>query len=265
MSISRCLSMSMLLVFGASFHAQAQDKKFEILVAAYLPNVDTKTRLDSTTLERGTSIGFEDDLNLEETETLPALFLGYHVNPKLSLELAYLDLSRSGSRSITDEIEFGDETFQVNEQVQTKFDVDIYRLALNYDFYETDTWTLASAFGFHITRFDVELAAPERDLSVSADKTAPLPYISFSAQYRFGGRWQVGTTFELLALEAGDIKGSLVNSATGIDYSFTKQWGVGLAYNFYNLTVKSDDLSDDLEGEFEYEYQGPLIYLRYSF
>ena len=47
--------------------------RFTIQIGAYAPQADTTAFLNSSTLARGTSISFEDDLNLTDRKTVPAI------------------------------------------------------------------------------------------------------------------------------------------------------------------------------------------------
>lgn len=251
------------LMIGSFLPGVTLAKKINIVVAAYLPNVDTSTRVDSHEGRVGAVIDFEEDLNLDDNESLPAISFEYHFTKKLGLELAYFDLSRSSERRIQETINFGDETFNVNELLKSKFSVDIYRLALNYDFWMSEKWQLGTGFGFHITRFDVGLSAPERDVETSIDKTAPLPYLSLDLGYALSSKWHLGSHVEIMSIDLGSIEGSMLNAYVGIEYAINPTFSTGFAYNTYNLSAESDSLGDDLEGEFEYQYSGPLLYAKF--
>jgi hypothetical protein len=262
--MTRLLCASALLA-GVSLPAFAERNTINLLIGGYFPKVDTQTRLDSTELNEGTLIEFEDNLNLDDSKTLPVASIAYNFGEKISVELAYLGFKRNGSLQIEETIEFGDETFDVDELIESKFNVDIYRLAFNYNFFQSPNWTLGAALGIHITDFDIGISAPERMISEEVDQIAPVPYLALNAEYRFFDRWQLGGSIEYFSLSAGDSDGSLVNITAGIDYSFSDSMGLGLAYNLYDLSVNSDSLTDDLAGEFQYQYSGPLVYFRVGF
>ncbi len=66
--MTRLLCASALLA-GVSLPAFAERNTIDLLIGGYFPKVDTQTRLDSTELNEGTLIEFEDDLNLDDSKT----------------------------------------------------------------------------------------------------------------------------------------------------------------------------------------------------
>ena len=243
----------------------ARESRFEVFIAGYLPNINTQTRIDSRALNNGTTIDFENDFELADSEFLPAISLKYRASEKLNFELAYFDLSRSGEQRIEKNIQFGDETFEINELLRSKFNVNIYRLSMEYNFPVSTKWELGAGGGFHVTRFEVALEAPSRDVKAGVDKTAPLPYVSLNASYAITSSWYVGSHLEVMSVEIGSIEGSLFNAYLGLEYLFSDAYSAGLAYNVYDLSAKSDSLTTDLEGKFEYHYAGPMLFVKARF
>ena len=101
--------------------------RFTITLNAFFPNLDTKVRLDASDQTPGTTIDFEQNLGMSDTETLPGLGLGWRFAKKHQLELETFTLDRSGSAITTSEIRFGDEVFTVDLPVSSFFDMDTTR------------------------------------------------------------------------------------------------------------------------------------------
>src|SRR5258705_11415640 len=91
-------------------HPALQDR-FSIQIRAYAPQGDTTAFLNSSTLARGTSLSFEDDLNLTDRKTVPAIQGYWRFSEKWRLEGEYFRLHRSGARALGRTINWGDNTY----------------------------------------------------------------------------------------------------------------------------------------------------------
>src|SRR6185503_8157949 len=87
--------------------------RFTIQIGAYAPQADTTAFLNSSTLARGTSISFEDDLNLTDRKTVPAILGSWRFGEKWRVEAEYFTLHRSGARALARTINWGDNTYTV--------------------------------------------------------------------------------------------------------------------------------------------------------
>ncbi len=94
-------------ILSLSAPAMAQDKndwqswpladRFTIGVDASFPNLDTRVRIDASDSSPGTTIDFEQNLGMSDTETLPALSASWRFAKKHQLSLDIFNLDRSGS------------------------------------------------------------------------------------------------------------------------------------------------------------------------
>src|SRR5262249_20175100 len=152
----------------------------------------TDAYLNSSTRARGTSISFEDDLGLDDRKVtgsfLGSVRLGQNGNWKIEAE--YLHLDRSGTRSVTRTLTWGDQTYPVGTTVNSEFDSDIYRLSGGYSFIKDNQKELGVALGLHVTHFEASLSAPRLGAQ-TGDALAPLPTIGIYGAYAFNPRWLI--------------------------------------------------------------------------
>ncbi|MGH1472511.1 MAG: DUF481 domain-containing protein [Cellvibrionaceae bacterium] len=253
------------VVPAISFAAEQSDNRVNIYLSAYRPKIDTSIRLDSEALDFGTVINLEDSTALEDRKTLGALSVSYRMSKKFWLDFSHFELSRSGSRRLEGEIRFGEEQFEVDELIETQFNVDITRLGIGYAFYNTSDLSVSITSGLHVTQFEVGIAATGREAEESAEETAPLPYVGIGLDYRISNSWSVGGQAEFFGIELNDVDGALTNATFALGYKFSRHLSFGAGYNYYQLKVSSDSLADGLSGEFEYTYGGPLVFVRLGF
>lgn len=248
-----------------SINSFAETNTVDFYFSAFQADLDSSIRLDSEELNAGTTINLEDELNLDNKEASIVGELYFHFTDKTWLELGYLKLSRDGSLRIDKQVSFGDEVFSINDLVETNFDVAVYRVGINHDFLNSEKWHAGAALGFHVTEFDIGISAPELTVAEAVDKTAPIPYIAAFGGFNITKKLYVGGEVDFLELKVSDVKGSLISASLNLSYDFNRYFGIGAAYNYYKLEVESDELTNDLSGEFIYNYKGPLIFVRFSF
>src|SRR5688500_13002738 len=93
-------------------HPALQDR-WTLQIGAYSPQVDTTASLNGSGGRVGTAISFEDDLNLTDRKTMPAILASVRLFERWKIEAEYLSLRRSGTRTISRTIEWGDNTYPI--------------------------------------------------------------------------------------------------------------------------------------------------------
>ena len=95
----------------------------------------------------------------------------------------WFSATRDATRTLEEDIDWGDETFPVNARVKGEFGFDIYELAYEYAFLRRDSYEVSGTFGLHYTELDLTMSAKaessggalDRDISESGNVGAPLP------------------------------------------------------------------------------------------
>jgi hypothetical protein len=242
-------------------HPSLQDR-WNFQLGVFVPSVDTKARLNSSTRAIGTEISFEDDLGFSDRETTGAFLGSVRLGERWRIEAEYLPLRRSSSRAVSRTINWGDNVYTVGTVVSGDFDSDVFRISGGYSFIKDAKKELGISLGLHATDFKISLAATGVG-GQTADTLAPLPTIGVYGAYAFTPRWLVSGRLDYLSLNYGDYDGSLVNFNVGVDYRFSRNFGVGIAYRYvdYDLIVTKSKFN----GSVNYQFNGPLLYVVGSF
>ena len=231
-------------------------------LGAYVPKVDTIAYLNSASGARGTSISFEEDLNLTDRKTMPALLAAVRLGERWKVEAEYFSLHRSGSRSINRTINWGDNTYPIASTVSSEFDSDIYRLSVGYSFVKDSQRELGAALGLHVTEFNTALSSAGVG-SNSNDTLAPLPTIGVYGAYAITPKWLLSGRLDYFTLDYDEYEGTLVNLTFGVDYRFSRHFGVGLGFRHVDYDVTVTDTR--YNGGIQYKFNGPVFYAVTSF
>ncbi len=265
--MNRALRLPLLVVALAAAPVLAADSAwvapFTLQLGAFQAHASTTARLDSDLGGNGTQVNLESDLNVKDNKTLPDLEFLWRINPRHGVEGSYVRLNRSGTRSITGEIHWGEVTFPVNTAVSTTFDSDVWRVAYRYSPIDENGNELAFLLGAHYTTIKTSLSGPTGNLAQSASVDFPLPTIGVRGGWRFADNWRLSGFAQLLKLKIGDYDGGLYNGAAAVEWAFLPQAYAGLGWNYYKYTLTST--KEHARGEFDFRFDGPMLYLAWAF
>jgi hypothetical protein len=235
------------------------EDKFKFSIGTFITDYDSEFRLTSSTLGKGTSLSFEDDLGLEESNEVIRLDGHYRFSPRHRLEFSYLDLSRDGKTVTTRPLIIDDTLFRRGSTLNTKFDFQVLKLAYAYSFWQTEKFDLSASGGMYT--FDIDLQVKSADgKKESGDGTAPFPMFGLHLDYRLGKEVYFSTSFEYFVINESDFEGELTDARIGIEYRAFQNIGFGLGYNA--VTIYAEDTDGD--DEFDYEYDGILVYISWN-
>lgn len=243
---------------------------FSLRLGVYDMNLSTKIRVDGVGGNLGSSLDFENDLNLDDNKDTFDVAFRWRVRERHLLEAEYFQLKRNGLRRLDGEIRFGDAVFPVGADVRSSFTTEVTRLSYAYRFIRDRDWGLAIGAGLHVTRlraaltevdFDnVEVPTGEREI---AAVTAPLPVIGFYGARRLGDKGAVILRAQLFEVEIDDIDGRIEHAAIYYEHDVFERVGLGIGYDWFNIDLESRDRL--WIGRADVRFHGPMLFLKGSF
>ena len=236
------------LALAVAAPVEAQDinqplfDKFSFTVGGSWVGLATEVRLDSEVLGKGTTLSFEDDLNLASNETIPTLVFDWQMARKHKLGFRWQDISRHSSAQALTEIQWGEETIPIDASITLGFDIS--QLFFDYTYYPwvKERWAAGFGLGLRVMDFSATLAWTaqgnvENEGSTDTKGTGPLPYLYFEYRRLFSDNWRFTTGFGWLYLEIDDIKGGQWIGRVGIEYLVGDRWAFGGALNLAAIDV----------------------------
>lgn len=249
--------------------AQALDDRFWIELSGYYPRANT-TLAVSRPGAPGTVIDFEEDLDLDESQALPAVYGGMRIGNRWLLAGEFYALDREGSRSISRDLVFDGATFPVGVDVSSSMKSDVYRVTLGYSFVKTDRAEFGGAIGLHATDFDismkgeVQVGPGVRQLQTRRrDFIAPMPTLGVYGTYEATPKVILTGRADYLSLGSGDYDGSILNTQAAVAYRFNETFQAGVSYRYvaYELDVEKPDYMANVD----YDFSGPAVFIRMGF
>ena len=248
-------------------------EKFNVNLGYFISNADTNLSLGSGV---GLTVNVEDLLGLEGTSNVFRIDGSWRFtdNRRHRLDVAWFSFRRDGSKTIGQDIPIKDEdgnpiTIPAGTQVNSKFDLDIYRGRYSYSFFQDDRMDLAFSIGLYVMPIDIELKASGLvNVDESETFTAPLPTLGLRMDFAITPKWFVRSNFEVFYVEIKEFKGTLYESNVAIEYIPWKHLGFGLAANVFDLDIEADGEDYpgiDFKGELGFKYSGLLLYAKMFF
>lgn len=261
------LSLAVLLASAPVLAAAANDpwdSPFTLQLGAFSAKADTTVRLDSEIGGGiGTSVSFEGDLGIADSKTVPQFDFLWRINPRHAIEGSYISLERSGTRTLSGQINWGEVSFPVSTAVDSSFDTDTLRVAYRWSPINNNGNELALLLGLHYTKMKASITSSGGVLADEASVDYPLPTIGARASARIADNWRVTGFGQFLKLKIDEYDGELVNLGVALEWAFSRSAFAGLGYNYYRYKLTSEKAN--ARGEFDFTFDGPQLYAGWSF
>jgi hypothetical protein len=245
-------------------------EKFGINVGGFIATIDSSVRLESGRTGTGTDINPEDVLGLDSHVTVFRVdsFYRFTENRRHRFDLNWIDLRRTATRTIDREIHFGDKVFAVNTAVDTLYDLKIIRGSYSYSVYQDNRFDLGLSIGAYVAPIKVRLSSTTSGDAEEKSLTAPLPVLGVRFDYAIIPKLYLRTNFDGFYLKYGGYEGSLFDAKAAIEYNIWNNFGLGIGYDYFRMNINSEGdkyPSIDLNGQFQFNYSGFLLYGKFFF
>jgi len=243
---------------------------FTLGLGTYILNSDTTLRLDASNAETGTDLNWDNAFGGGDLTRFR--FEGaWRFAERHKARAMWFDFSRTKTRTVDREIEWGDEVFPVSTELTGKTRFSIYELAYEYAFLQREDLELAGTAGIHLTQFKAELSGTvtggggsgTREASDSGKLNAPLPVLGVHGLWRIHRNFWLDAAVQYFSLKYDVYDGSIIDTRIAFLWQPQKWVGVGLGYNRFDLDLELDD--NDFRGKLEWVYDGPMIFYNVSF
>jgi len=242
---------------------------FYVALGTYIVETDTDVTLNGSAGE-GTRVDWENTFGSGEV-TRFRLDGQWRFADRHKARFMWFDSSRDNSRTLEEEIDWGDETFPVSARTRAEFSFAVYELAYEYAFLRRDNYEVSGSFGLHYTELELTLSAKaetsggalEADIKESGDVGAPLPVIGLRGLWALPYDLWIDAQAQYFALSIDEYDGSLTDLRLMLNWQ-PKTWlGIGIGYNQFSVDV--DVEKNSFDGSLDWTYEGPMLFYSASF
>jgi hypothetical protein len=236
------------------------NSKYWVKVGGFLASRDTGLSAAGTVGVASETIDWDSSAGLDDRSDILTVELGWQFAEKWDFALQHWRSSRNGRRVLSETIEWEDVEYEAGVDVDTHMSMTITRLFFARRFWDNGPHDLRVGAGVHL----IDVGASIRGEATLDDMTtqfeesivsAAFPFPNIGAWYRYSlsDRWLFYARADWLSASTSDYAGRIWDASAGVDYSLTKNLGLGLAYQFFELsgTVKEDTWRGDLHSRYE--------------
>jgi hypothetical protein len=221
------------------------------------------------------SLNFDKTFGTNADQTRVRADFLWRITPRQAVSFAYFSDSVSRTRTLDQDIPWGDYTFLANAQTtaQTKFH--IYQGSYEFAFLNNRDYKLALSAGIHVDELTIKLAGdatvtlPDGTVqsasysTKSSSLTAPLPVVGLGGAWAATPHLYVDASAQLFAYRYQGIDGNWNLLWAGATWMFNHHFGLGLGYNRFQTNL--DLNKGSFNGRLNLGYQGAVLYVRGGF
>jgi hypothetical protein len=238
---------------------------FSLDIGVFFPDREWKLSVDGRLSGPNVDIDFDETLKLGDPGDIFAAELAWRFRGQWSLLAQAFDSSDSASAVLEEDIEWGDVVFGAGTGVTAGTDLTLLRLFVGRQLDTSKYHDFGIGGGIHHLEIGAFIEGTaivnggrvSRRESVSV--SAPLPNIGAWYRYSLSPRWAFRARFDLLSADVGDYEGLLLNASAGVNFHAFEHFGIGVAYNYFELDVSIN--KSNWRGNLEAIYDGMYVYL----
>jgi hypothetical protein len=247
--------------------------RYTFTLGSYFTEVDSDVSADSPEGGIGDRLDFESDLAFGNSDELFRFEGQFILKKRHQLNVAFYDLNRRATNTITREIEWRDWVFPVNSEVEGFFDTQVVELSYTYWLVAKEKVVFGLNAGITMLGIDIGVDLAERTAgSLSADigLDEPVPLIGFEVRAGLTRRLYFrGLGRAVTVSDIGDLSRITVSDfSVGLEHRTFGKGGFGIAYKALNFDIEIEKdlpLNRVLTGEVDYGFGGLEVYLRFWF
>ena len=242
--------------------------KFQVGASGAAVVLGTTLRIDNDNGDQGTEIDF-NTLGISKTAFAPAVAIAWRPGRRHEIGLSYLYIDRSGSTTLTKDVEFGDSTFAAGLRINSSFSAPTVTLNYRFAIMAKEKTQLGIQVGLGALFFKVGIdalagitngGADTLDVGYSASKglTGPTAALGLFGAFRAGDKWYFGVNGGAIGAKVSNI--TATSWALGADarYFFSNHWAFSGGWTYSGIKVSSDAVDDggylNLEGSINYNF-----------
>jgi hypothetical protein len=165
--------------------------RFALRVLFFPAALTTDLRLDQRNGTAGTDLSAENDLGMPDDESKGRAELMIRLREKNRLRVDYLKLARQGDRVITQQINFGNQTFRVSDRALTQLEWRQLTFTYARSLLYTDQFEAGVGLGISIIEARARGEVTARNIRERQEAVGAFPTVALDGTYRISKRWSL--------------------------------------------------------------------------
>jgi hypothetical protein len=225
--------------------------------------IDTFGRFDSAKGVEGTPFTGEGDLGLTDKEHQVRIEIMFRIEQRSRLRVNFLDSRRQADKTINRTLQYGDQTFLVDNPVHSSFDWRQMDLTYTYSFLRSERFELGAGLGVHLIEAEATAEIPRTPQYADFTGAGPFATLALDGTWRISKRWALSARGQYLKVTIGSVSGMMGDYHADLQYRWKRNLAFGLGYE--RQEVELDVRNADPSGVLRLTFSGPELFGRMSF
>jgi len=226
----------------------------------------------------GATVNFEDVFDLPGDKATARMLGSARISEKRRyIDFGYVDIRRSGSRILQNDVTFGDYTFQAGGEVEARFNTRFAYAAFRYDFLHEEKARISGSAGLTYLQLKTSVDGDANfvldpngdpvttDFSKEVSQGAPVPMVGLSLDWALTRRLVVHMYSRFFRVHVSAFNGGLFENGARLDYYFAKHFGLGLGFDRTSLAIKELKVGEGNIVKADYAIGGLGLYATLAF
>ncbi len=226
----------------------------------------------------GVTVNFEDIFDLPGRQFTARMLGTARISPKRRyIDFGYVDIDRSGSRVLQDDVEFAGYTFLAGGSVKARLATQLIYTAFRYDFLHQESVRISGSAGLTFMRLKTSLAGEggfvedpngvpiTSDFRKVASTGAPVPMVGLNLDWALTRRLVVRTYYRFFRLNASGLNGGMYENGVRLNWYLARYFGLGVGFDRTDLKLKELELDNGNKLKFDYAITGVGLYANIAF
>ena len=224
------------------------------------------------------SIDFNKQFGTDAAQTRLRGEVLWRITPTQHMRFSYFDNDVDETRSIDQDLPWGDYTFKAGGQATAEIKSRVYELTYEFAFLRRPNYEIVAVAGIHLDDLTLKLSGdasvtvdtptgpveePATLTSTSHSVSAPLPIFGFRGDWAVSPHVYVDASAQIFSLSYQGIDGNWSELRAGATWMFSNHFGIGIGYD--RFATHADVGKGGFNGRLNWGYQGVLIYLKGGF
>ena len=249
---------------------------FRITIGGMAADSFTEAALSSSSAGIGATVDFEDIFDLPVNKKVGRLSGYWHYMDRQFLDFGYVEISRTGLKTLDQDVNWGDFTFGATTDMETKFRTRFPYAAWRYSFLNLPQVRISGSAGISYLGLLASLEGngnitkpPDPTVisgSVKEEESIdfPVPQFGLQIDWALNKQLMIEMYIRTLYIDAFDLRGGISENAIRLHWYYAKHFGVAAGIDKESIDIKEYN-DGDKEARFRYEVTGFSFYLDFAF
>jgi hypothetical protein len=227
----------------------------------FFGKVDTEGQFNGNNNVVGTRINAENEFGLTDRADQFRAELIVRLEQRTRLRVSFLDLRRQGDRILNQTLQFGNQTFQIGQQVKSEFNYRQMEVAHTYSLLRGEWYELGVGLAVQLAEAEADAAVPATPKFQNFSGAGVFGTPLIDGSIRLIRHWSLNVRGQYLRVSVHNVAGLLEDYHGDLQYRWRRPLAFGVGYEWQN--IERDVNSNN--GNLRLKISGPEAFVRASY